>query len=69
MDQKPYKLLSGLHRPFEAGDAVPVANGGTGLSTVAAGTVLVADSLDTVAARALTAGDIPDLEYLSWCGL
>lgn len=50
-DQKPYKLKTsqGILRPFETGDTIPVIHGGTGLSTVSAGALLYASSLDTIA--------------------
>ena len=51
-DQKPYKLKNGLWQPFEAGDAVPVPNGGTGLTTIAANRVLYTTATDTVGTSA-----------------
>ena len=54
--EKPLKVDNGKTRRFESGDFVPVIYGGTGLTTVAAQTLLGAEALDTVAALGLGAG-------------
>lgn len=58
--QKPAKLntSTGKISGFESGDFVSVDKGGTGLTTTAANTVLVSDTLDTISARALDFSDI-----------
>ncbi len=55
MDVKPLKMKAGHAHQMEATDTVGVANGGTGLATVAADTMLYASGLDTLATTPLTA--------------
>lgn len=59
MDVKPLKHKAGHAHQMETGDAVPVVNGGTGLTTVSNGGLLYASALDTLAALSVgTAGQV-----------
>ncbi len=55
MDVKPLKMKAGHAHQMEATDTVGVVNGGTGLATVGANTMLYASGLDTLATTPLTA--------------
>lgn len=48
----PRKHVAGHGKPWDAGDYLGVAFGGTGLTTIAAGALLYASGLDTLSALA-----------------
>lgn len=52
----PLTLYNGIPGQIKSGDAVGIAKGGIGLTTVAAGSILGANTLDTIAAITSTVG-------------